>query len=317
MIEQAIRCYARPLPKVISKVYHGEKSFIDDYNDIPSFDRVLVFDTETTNDQFQNLKFGSVQVYHYDKLKFQYIFYDHITEKELAILQEYSKNHNIPLITVAEFIDNIFHSLVYDLKTVCIGFNLPFDLSRLIFSFGDARGRNKGGFSLKLSENPENPRVIIKHLDSKRAFISFSNAFSRKRGNVRNKKGQSNKFRGHFLDLRTFTFALTNESHTLESACELFNTDIKKSIAEEHGKITPEYIDYNINDVNATYSLFCKTIEEFKKYNLSISPTKIYSPASLGKAYLKAMDIKSFQELNPTFPKEILGYVMQTYYGGK
>lgn len=187
----------------------------------------------------------------------------------------------------------------------------------MAFSFGDARGRNKGGFSLKISENPENPRIIIKHLDSKRAFISFSNAFSRKRGNARNKKGKTNKFRGHFLDLRTFTFALTNESHSLESACELFNTDIKKSIAEEHGKITLKYIGYNINDVDATYSLFCKTIEEFKKYKLSISPTKIYSPASLGKDYFKAMGIRSFQELNPAFPKEIMGFAMSTYYGGR
>jgi len=93
-IEQAIRCFAKPLPKVIPKAYHNENSFMDGNNDILSFDRVLVFDTETTNDEYQNLKFGSFQYYHYGKLENQAIFYGNVTETELAILQEYSKNHN-------------------------------------------------------------------------------------------------------------------------------------------------------------------------------------------------------------------------------
>ena len=36
------------------------------------------------------------------------------------------------------------------------------------------------------------------------------------------------KFRGHFLDLRTLAFALTDEGYTLESACDAFGV--------EHGK---------------------------------------------------------------------------------
>ena len=58
-----------------------------------------------------------------------------------------------------------------------------------------------------------------------------------------------------------------------------------------HGKITPEYIQYNINDVRATYDLYLKMMEEFRKYNLDESPNRIYSPASIGKTYLEMMGI--------------------------
>jgi hypothetical protein len=52
-------------------------------------------------------------------------------------------------------------------------------------------------------------------------------------------------------------------------------------------------------------------------FNLREPVNKLYSPASIGKAYLRKMGIKPFMECNPDFPKDISGYVMSAYYGGR
>jgi hypothetical protein len=65
-------------------------------------------------------------------------------------------------------------------------------------------------------------------------------------------------FRGHMLDAKTLAFALTDRSLSLERACELFEVEHGKQKAEQHGVITPEYIDYNRRDVLATAELTAK-----------------------------------------------------------
>ena len=121
----------------------------------------------------------------------------------------------------------------------------------------------------------------------------------------------------NFVDLRTLCNALTDEKYTLESACDAFKTDYKKYKAQEHGKINPKYIEYCINDVKSTFSLFLNAKEEFEKYNLPIPITKAYTPASIGKEFLNMMGVKSFFSKNTDFPDEVIGNIMSCYYGGR
>ncbi|MEM3431485.1 MAG: hypothetical protein QW783_02995 [Candidatus Micrarchaeia archaeon] len=109
---------------------------------------------------------------------------------------------------------------------------------------------------------------------------------------------------------------MTDKSHSLESACKDFNVS-RKTHPEEHGKITKEYIDYNINDAKITAELYQSALERYEMFNLPDPVNRLYSPASIGKAYLKKIGIKPFMELNETFPKDVLGYVMSSYYGGR
>lgn len=51
-------------------------------------------------------------------------------------------------------------------------------------------------------------------------------------------------FRGHFLDLRTLAFALTDRAYTLEAACDAFGVEHGKQRVQRHGIVTPKYIDY-------------------------------------------------------------------------
>lgn len=294
----ALRCY-------IDNKLNPQSNNVIHYND----NLVLVFDTETTIDQYQNLKFGSYGIWENDKLDEFGLFYDNnLDNNDVKTLSDYADKKHIKLITKSQFLD-MFIDYVYKRRAICVGFNLPFDISRIAIDYSISR-KDNNAFSFKLFDSVYQPRIIIKHIDSKRSLINFSTPYSK------NYK-RANRYRGIFVDLRTLSFALTNENHSLESACELFNVEHKKLRTEEHGKITPEYIQYNMNDVFATYDLFTALKIEFSKYKLSTPLNKLLSPASIGKEYFKEMGIKPFLELNPSFPKHMLGWIMTTYYGGR
>jgi hypothetical protein len=85
----------------------------------------------------------------------------------------------------------------------------------------------------------------------------------------------------------------------------------------EHGKITKEYLSYNLQDTLATHDLYVKMMERFGDFRPSLPPERTYSPASIGKAYLRKMEIRPLLQQNPDFPREILGHVLGGYYGGR
>jgi len=272
----------------------------------------LIFDTETTIDRYQNLTFGSclIQTKISTGMKEKwYLFYGDISEDKIRVIEEYGKKHDIDVLPVREFIDNVFFPYAYKMRCEVIGFNLPFDLSRLAINYGIAR-KSEDAFSFQLSKDKRNPSIRIKSIDQKRSFISFTKPLRKKS----DKKYKS--YKGYFVDLKTFTFALTDRSHSLDSACRDFGASRKMHV-EEHGKITEEYIDYNIQDVRSTADLYDKALGRYRMFDLNKEPNVLYSPASIGKAYLEKMNIHPFIEQNPDFPKEILGYAMSSYYGGR
>lgn len=297
----AIRAYTKPRLSPRTKLPNFEPKLVLE------FDRILVFDTETTTDLFQNLKFGYFKIFQYGKLESHALFYEPqiVKGKELGILRQFSKRNKITLYTLEQFRQIFLHE-VYDLQSLCVGFNLPFDLSRIAIKSTNARFRRKGGFSLVLSKNLDYPRLHVTHITSTMSFIEF--------GTTKNKK---NDHRGYFVDLRTLCYALTDKKHSLESACETFETQYKKQTAKEHGKITPQYIRYCINDVDSTYSLYQNAKKEFDSYGLKIPITKAYTPASIGKEFLKMIGVDSFLNKNYKFSNDILGYVMSCYFGGR
>jgi hypothetical protein len=112
-------------------------------------------------------------------------------------------------------------------------------------------------------------------------------------------------FAGIFLDLRTLAFALTDRGYSLESACEAFGVVHAKKSAGQHGIVTDDYIAYNLRDCLATSELADKLLEEYDKHPITLQPTKAYSPASIGKAYLRSMGIKPVLERQPDFRANI------------
>ncbi len=273
---------------------------------------ILTIDTETTTDEYQNLTFGSCLIRTKISTGFKeewYLFYGDIPQDKISLITEYGKENSITVIPVMDFVNNIFYPYAFIKRAEVIGFNLPFDLSRLAISSGLAR-KIKDAFSFKLSEDKRNPRMRIKSIDQKRSFISFT------KPSTKNSDKKYKPYSGYFLDLKTLTFALTDKSYSLDSACKDFGAERKKHV-EEHGKITTEYIEYNIQDVKSTADLYLKALERYRMFNLTELVNKLYSPASIGKAYLRKMGIRSFNDCNPDFPKDVLGFTMSSYYGGR
>jgi hypothetical protein len=320
-LEIALRCYTDTKN---DKKQNYEK---DNY----SRSLILVLDTETTSDEYQNLKFGSCCIYRKVEknrsilVKIILFYNEDLMENEIKALRDYADKHQYDLMSRNDFIEQVLFFKAYNDRVPIVGFNLPFDLSRLAIHYGESIDKireqdNKtplkisnekskaktrkpnNGISLKLSSKPWYPNITIKTLDSKRAFISFTTPYIKE---SKKKKGRK-AYKGCFIDLRTFLFALTNESYNLKRALEDFQCRPKIDV-ETHGNITEEYIDYNINDTLATYELYEKALERYSLFCLDIEPNKLFSPASIGKNILDKIRLRSFDEKNPEFPKEKKG----------
>lgn len=300
MNEIAVRAYTQPKRKRKER---------DRDKQMSNFDTVFVFDTETTDDQAQDLKFGSFVMKSGDITDQIGFFYNpsKVSDKELNELRAYcEKNGIVKLYPLSKFVEDVFYPYVYERQIPCIGFNLPFDLSRLsTFDPTSSKKGMRGGFTLKLHNERKFPPIRIKHNGPSQAFINFSSTSYEHKPGV-------------FVDLKTLAVTLTDKKHiNLERACELFNKTYHKIKTKEHGKINRNYIEYNMNDTLATAELFTHLKEEFEKYSLPIPLNEIYSSATIGKFCLERLGINSFSIMNPNFPPELLGYIMQTYYGGR
>jgi len=223
---------------------------------------------------------------------------------------------------------------LYRRRCLFVAFNHPFDLSRIADNSTTARRKPyAGGFSLGIwtyvdkngreCRDPNRPRIAIKHIDSKRALIGLR---SRKEhdpedlipeGSKTGKPEKGYNFRGHFLDLRTLAFALTDRGHSLKSACEAFGVEHRKKEGARHGKITKLYIDYNRRDVLATSELAAKALDEYDRHPLRLQVTKVFSPASIGKGYLRDMRIEPILARQPDFSTRYLGHAQSAFYGGR
>jgi hypothetical protein len=291
-------------------------------------DAVLLFDTETSIDPSQRLLFGSYRYCRWNSASEltcvqEGVFYaDELPSEDsngFEILRAHAHNHKLRFLSRTEFVERVFFPAACRTQAIVAGFNLPFDLSRIAVGVSDARRRFYGGFSFALAEylNPDTgeriadpfyARVCVKHLDSKRAFIGFA-------GGREPRKGKG--IRGRFLDLKTLAFALTNIGHALRSACEAFHVENGKTDSTEHGRITDEYVQYNRRDVLASQELLAKLRAEFDRHPIALDPCHAFSPASIAKAYLRALGVGApltqFSNISPS----ICGAAMSAYYGGR
>jgi len=300
----------------------------------------LVFDTETTIDAAQQLNFGVWRlVYrHIDgrvDIAEEGLFHaDNLPSRDPAgyeTLREYARtrrgdvtpgevgpvgrggarltsSETLTLASRHDWVEQILWQAM-QLGAVVVGFNLPFDLSRVAVDAGPAQGDDYGAFSLKLWDvEGYRPRIIIRHLDSRKSLISAGSL-------TRNPPGWQPP---RFLDLRTLTAAITDRGFGLKSACEHWQVDNGKTDPGEHGTITDTYVEYCRRDVQATGELLGKVLTDFYSYRVpDLDPCRALSGASLAKATLRGLGIVPPLEQNPDFPADMLGASMEAFYGGR
>jgi hypothetical protein len=283
---------------------------------IPPGDWTLTFDCETGIDAAQALRFGAYQLRRNGVLAKNGAGLFHaegISDEDLAVLRDFAAAHDMRLMTVRKFVDWIFFDRIYLTGGVVVGFNLPFDIARLALDHGSARSSMKGGFSFNLSRNTDWPRVRVKHVSSRMAFIRF--------GAPPKKRPYSTPpRRGSFVDVKTLAGGvLSGGFDLLTLSNDILKVEHPKFDVDEHGgPLTPEYIAYGVRDVQATWECYEALTSRLAGYDLStIEPKTLYSEASLGKAYLKQMGVRPWRDLQPDFPPEMIGQIMSAYFGGR
>jgi hypothetical protein len=283
---------------------------------------VLVFDTETTTDPSQRLRFGSFQLRHAGKLVKRGLFYDAtaLTKQDQRVLARFGRVNGLESQTVADFIEGVFYKFGYELRATLVGFNLPFDISRLAVRHNSARRRPmRGGFSFQLSVNPWRPRVQVKHLSRRASIIRFTAPPKQRAPSGLRKHSRVPVRRGFFVDVKTIGAALTSRSDTLASLAEFLKVPSRKLATEEHGgPLSPAYLGYAMQDAQVTWECHAELSQRYAKQGLTETPMhRVKSEAGIGKAYLKQMGIKPWRLMQPDFLPEMLNIILQTYYGGR
>ncbi len=300
-------------------------------------EHALIFDCETRVTAEQTLTFG---FWRFCKLRDdKYVCTEEgifcadegLNARELDVLRRYAKAtepdttddgcDRLRLYARSKFIEKTL-GMAIQAKALIVGFNLPFDLSRIAVDWNPAQ---KGAWTLIMQQwrNPKTgtvepnesvPRVIINALNSKASIISSTRApFS-----LRRSKGKQTKLwpRSRFLDVRTLLWALRNKSYSLKRACEEFKTEHQKIDHRPTGKVTVEEIEYARNDVPCTVDVLNTAMREFDLHPIAPGPDRMFSPASAAKSYLEQLHITHPSQKVKNAEYEY-GISMQSYFGGR
>jgi hypothetical protein len=294
----------------------------------------LVLDCETRLSADQSLTFGfcrfcKMQNGIYVPVQ-EIVFYDQneLTDVEAGILRRFAKE-TAPE-TAEHGSDQLFcyprFKFVHDVlgrviqaKSLLVGFNLPFDLSRFALDWEISKS---GGWSLILSQyrNPDTsdleenkffPRLGINALNSKTAIFQSMQPWKPKNNN----NGEISFPPARFLDLRTTIWGLRNKSFSLKNACKEFGVPGKLE-HKPSGTVNLQEIEYCRQDVRATVGLLNAVKQECDLHPIALKSDKIFSPASIAKSYLSSLKI-SYPSTKVRNADSAYGIAMQSYFGGR
>jgi hypothetical protein len=281
----------------------------------------LVFDTETTIDAAQRLRIITYGVWDDDLLHERGIAYPpDMPEDDRAVLERYAAERGVRLIDRATFILQVFYRYGYDRRGTIVGFNLPFDISRIAISHGDAKRDWYGGFTFYLTQDRRLPPVQVRHLSRRAALIRFGTTFGQRTPRNMRRRGERMPIRrGFFVDVKTIAAALFSRSFSLESLSTFLKVAHPKTKSDEHGAaLTPEYLDYALKDVLTTWECFTELKRRYAELDLPTPLHRIYSEASIGKANLRVMGVKPWREVQQAgVPARLVAIVLSTYFGGR
>jgi len=292
--------------------------------DVGPSDWTLTFDTETETDHAQRLRYGGWQAHRGTRLMRHGLFYepDSVTDEERDILKQEAGEQGLELHEVTDWIESVFFQLAVDLSAVVVGHNLFFDLTRIAIGHDTTRSRDpkmRGGFSLKLCENPTRPRVLVKKASASATFIQFTVPDGRSPEQRQQERDiDVLPYRGFFVDTAMLAGALMGGGKwSLGRLADTLETEHQKTTTDLDGPITADSVAYCLNDVTVTWECFQKLASRYSSYNLDVPLHRVISEASVGKAHLAQMRIRAWRQVQPDFPNWLIAVLMETYYGGR
>jgi len=279
---------------------HGEEYEENNVKPRPNDTIHLVLDYNKT------CEYGTCIILVNQKITKSIIFHSDDAKQSHITKMQNASGGNVIILSRKEFVESIFFPYVHRARAKCIGFGLPFILSRMATDVTWS-SKHQNGFSFTLSEKAKHPHLVIKSIDSKSQFIKLNKTFRK------NITDHIPYYRGCFVDCKTLGFVLTNNSYSLEDILDDFdcpNIEKEKSISEKS-------IQSSVNNVLAVYSLYNKLVKRYEMFCIKKIENKLFSPATIGISYLEEIGIKPFLKQNPDFSKKILGIVMSTYFGAR
>jgi hypothetical protein len=289
----------------------------------------IVADAETTTDPSQKalfMHYAIVNLWRKRITDHGLVVADDLSEANLAIVRQYIEENEplsgpgrtIRLQTRSQFLAMVNKLCVKD-GAMLTGLNINFDMSRWACSVGSARGEYYGGFSFNLfgSEDeprPLEPRLVIKHLDSKKSFRTFGAPGPK----CKDADGENvfESVSSNIVDLRQILFALTSTAHSLKSACEAFGIERPNQKAEKYGVVSSDLLRDCHDDVDVTTQLLFAAIKEFRKHPITAKAHNLFSPASMGKRYIAEFGIKPWSRRSKV-SNQLLGDASGAFYGGR
>ncbi len=298
-------------------------------------EHALLFDCESRITADQTLTFGfwrfcELRDVNYVVLEEGVFHDDQLDAKELGVLRKYARVtkpetaedgcDRLRLYSRSKFIKDVF-GIAIQAKALMVGFNLPFDSSRIAVDWNTAQN---GGWTLIMKQwrNPKSnklepdesfPRVVIRALNSKTSIIGSTRAPM----SLRKSKGKRTKLwpAARFLDVRTLLWALRNKSYSLRTGCMEFGIPGKLD-HKPSGRVDLDEIEYCRQDVRSTVGLLNAVKQEFDLHPIAPGPDRMFSPASVAKSYLEELHISHPSE-KVTDADAAYGIFMQSYFGGR
>ena len=302
----------------------------------------LVLDAETTNDARQLLRFlvyelhgigNEKQIHLYragrltrdelDRLRDVGVAYNPevCTPEEIESIRTWAAWNDYRCMAAGAFVEHFLYQWVCQYRVLCVGHNLPFDLSRLATQWGPADAEYSGGFWLKLCSCPhdvcfDHPAIRVKHLGRHKDLIAFRHV------HIPPKDGSGKKrtstYDGKFQNIATLARAILGPGDvTLAGLARRLALDTGKGETVHGEAITSAYLNYCRQDVTVTGKVYQALRDLYRRHGTRRRMWRIYSEASLSKAYLEDLDTPRFALDRPKVPNEVIGYAMQAYYGGR
>ncbi len=315
-----VRGYAEP-EKQRSRKWQPKKSA----RPASQFDgRFCVIDTETVDHE---LTFGVFAFYDRKQLVTRAVFYrDDLPTRDPAAfteLQRICRARSLQLYSLAY----LFTSYIWKWRQIggtFTFFNASYDLSRLATSWKAATQGVRGGSSYVNGFTFLRSFVTAKGEDDAPLLDAHGNLLHRtvEQPFVRIRRDDRHHVRydmaaAHVLDLATLAFALTDETHSLQSACRAFGIEFVDRPGEHSGTITEENVDGCLYDVQKTSELLFTLGREYDRHPINLPPWRAQSGASVAKAYLRAFGVAPRSVVQPDFPKTYQGYAATAYFGGR
>lgn len=289
--------------------------------------RMVVFDTETTTDLRQSLLMGA---YRYVELSWgtttpvartleEGVFVPDDDAEALTMARSHVRRatpaggRRLVVHTRSSFVEKVVYRACWINGATLVGFNLPFDVSRLAIGWHPGSGHNRGAFSLQLRGDYRDfryrPRVVVRRLGAAQS-LRWGGTKELPEGGV---------VKGPFLDCYTLAKVLANRPMTLERACGWAGVGYTKP-GHEFGTLTPELIDYCRADVGATSALAGALVGMAAGFPARKPAHKWYSTATLGAECIAGMGVRPplhGEGAGRDIPSSVLAAFMAAFYGGR